>query len=45
MQKLLANKAAIIYGTGAIGGAVAQPFACEGAKVFLTGQKNHHLKK
>ncbi len=36
---LLANKTAIIYGAGgAIGGATAQAFAREGARVFLTGR-------
>jgi NAD(P)-dependent dehydrogenase (short-subunit alcohol dehydrogenase family) len=35
---LLTNKNAVIYGAGgAIGGAVARAFACEGAKVFLAG--------
>jgi NAD(P)-dependent dehydrogenase (short-subunit alcohol dehydrogenase family) len=37
---ILKNKVAVIYGAGgAIGGAVAQAFAGEGAKVFLTGRK------
>jgi NAD(P)-dependent dehydrogenase (short-subunit alcohol dehydrogenase family) len=35
---LLENKTAIIYGAGAIGGAVARTFAREGAKVFLSGR-------
>jgi NAD(P)-dependent dehydrogenase (short-subunit alcohol dehydrogenase family) len=36
---LLQNKVAVIYGAGgAIGGAVAQAFAAEGARVFLTGR-------
>src|SRR5260370_6647995 len=36
---LLEKKIAIIYGAGgAIGGAVARAFACEGAKVFLAGR-------
>ena len=34
----LENKNAVIYGTGAIGGAVARAFAREGARVFLTGR-------
>jgi NAD(P)-dependent dehydrogenase (short-subunit alcohol dehydrogenase family) len=35
---LLKDKVAVIYGAGgAIGGAVARAFACEGAKLFLTG--------
>ena len=37
---MLKNKVAVIYGAGGdIGGAVARAFACEGAKVFLTGRK------
>jgi NAD(P)-dependent dehydrogenase (short-subunit alcohol dehydrogenase family) len=36
---MLTNKIAVIYGaSGGIGGAVAQAFAREGAKVFLTGR-------
>jgi NAD(P)-dependent dehydrogenase (short-subunit alcohol dehydrogenase family) len=36
---LLNNKTAVIYGAGgAIGGAVAQAFAREGARLFLTGR-------
>lgn len=35
---LLENKRAVIYGAGAIGGAVAQVFAREGARVFLAGR-------
>jgi 3-oxoacyl-[acyl-carrier protein] reductase len=36
---LLEDKNAVVYGAGgAIGGAVAQAFAREGAKVFLTGR-------
>jgi NAD(P)-dependent dehydrogenase (short-subunit alcohol dehydrogenase family) len=36
---MLNNKIAVIYGAGgAIGGAVARAFACEGARVFLTGR-------
>lgn len=35
----LTNKVAVIYGAaGAIGGAVARAFACQGARVFLTGR-------
>src|SRR5262245_20580317 len=35
---LLENKIAVIYGAGgAIGGAVARAFACEGATLFLSG--------
>lgn len=33
----LKNKVAVVYGNGAIGGAIARAFALEGAKVFLTG--------
>jgi len=37
---ILENKVAVIYGAGGgIGGAVAQAFAREGAKVFLTGHQ------
>ena len=37
---LLENKVAVIYGAGgAVGGAVARAFACEGANLFLTGRK------
>jgi NAD(P)-dependent dehydrogenase (short-subunit alcohol dehydrogenase family) len=36
---MLKDKVAVIYGAGgAIGGAVARAFACEGARVFLTGR-------
>lgn len=37
MEKL-ENKVAIVYGDGAIGGAIAKAFAREGASVFLTGR-------
>ena len=41
---LLANKTAIIYGAGGgIGSAVAQTFAREGARVFLTGRTRSKL--
>jgi len=37
---MLKNKVAVIYGAGgAIGGAVAQAFAREGARLFLTGRR------
>jgi NAD(P)-dependent dehydrogenase (short-subunit alcohol dehydrogenase family) len=37
---MLKDKVAVIYGAGgAIGGAVASAFACEGAKVLLTGRR------
>jgi len=36
---MLKDKVAVIYGAGgAVGGAVARAFACEGAKLFLTGR-------
>ena len=36
---LLKNKNAVIYGAaGAVGSAVAQAFAREGARLFLTGR-------
>jgi NAD(P)-dependent dehydrogenase (short-subunit alcohol dehydrogenase family) len=36
---MLKEKVAVIYGAGgAIGGAVARAFACEGARLFLTGR-------
>ena len=35
---LLANKTAIVYGAGDIGGAVARAFAEEGARVFVVGR-------
>jgi NAD(P)-dependent dehydrogenase (short-subunit alcohol dehydrogenase family) len=37
-MKKLENKAAAIYGDGAVGGAIAKAFAREGARVFLTGR-------
>ena len=43
---LLENKVAVIYGAGgAIGSAVAQVFAREGAKVFLAGRTKAKLDK
>ncbi len=38
MNQLLTNKVAIVYGTGAIGTAVAKAFAAEGATVYLADQ-------
>jgi NADP-dependent 3-hydroxy acid dehydrogenase YdfG len=36
---MLKNKVAVIYGVGGVfGGAVARAFACQGAKLFLTGR-------
>lgn len=37
-MKRLHNKVAVIYGNGAIGGAVAKAFAKEGAEIFLAGR-------
>lgn len=43
---LLENKAALIYGAGgAIGGAVAQAFAREGARVFLSGRSQANVEQ
>ena len=37
---MLKDKVAVIYGAGGgTGSAVARAFACEGAKVFLTGRR------
>ena len=41
---LLSGKVAVVYGAGgAIGGAVARAFACEGARVFLAGRTRSTL--
>ncbi|MBS1604639.1 MAG: SDR family oxidoreductase [Bacteroidetes bacterium] len=37
-MKKLTNKIAVIYGNGAVGGAVARAFAKEGAEIFLAGR-------
>ncbi len=37
-MKRLENKVAVVYGNGAVGGAVAKAFVREGARVFLTGR-------
>ncbi|HEV8285576.1 MAG TPA: SDR family oxidoreductase [Chitinophagaceae bacterium] len=37
-MKRLEKKVAVVYGDGAVGGAIAKAFAREGAKVFLTGR-------
>jgi NAD(P)-dependent dehydrogenase (short-subunit alcohol dehydrogenase family) len=37
-MKRLENKVAIVYGDGAVGGAIAKAFATEGTSVFLTGR-------
>jgi NADP-dependent 3-hydroxy acid dehydrogenase YdfG len=43
---LLENKVAVIYGAGgAIGSAVTQAFAREGARVFLAGRTKAKLDK
>ena len=41
---LLEKKNAVIYGGGAIGGAVARSFAREGARVFLAGRSLEPLE-
>lgn len=41
--KKLENKTAVIYGNGAIGGAIAKAFAYAGARVFLTGRTTAKL--
>ena len=39
-EMMLKDKVAVIYGAGGgTGSAVARAFACEGAKVFLTGRR------
>jgi NAD(P)-dependent dehydrogenase (short-subunit alcohol dehydrogenase family) len=40
----LKNKVAVVYGNGAVGGAIAKAFAGEGAKVFLAGLTTAKLK-
>ena len=40
----LKDKVAVIYGNGALGGAIAKTFALEGAKVFLAGKTSAKLK-
>jgi 3-oxoacyl-[acyl-carrier protein] reductase len=42
---LLEGKNAVIYGGGAIGGAVARTFAREGARVFLAGRTPEKLER
>lgn len=37
-MKNLENKVVVVYGDGAVGGAIAKAFAREGASVFLTGR-------
>jgi 3-oxoacyl-[acyl-carrier protein] reductase len=46
MTRLLEDRTAVIYGAGgAIGGAVAQAFAREGAHVVLTGRRPAPLER
>lgn len=40
----LEKKVAVVYGGGAIGGAIAKAFAWEGAKVFLAGRTSAKLE-
>jgi len=40
----LKDKVAVVYGNGAIGGAIARAFACEGARIFLAGLTPVKLK-
>lgn len=42
-MKRLKDKVAVVYGNGAIGGAVTMAFAQEGAKVFLAGRSEDKL--
>jgi NAD(P)-dependent dehydrogenase (short-subunit alcohol dehydrogenase family) len=43
-MKKLEKKVAVIYGNGAVGGAIAKAFAREGARVFLTGRTSTKLE-
>jgi len=43
-MKNLENKVAVVYGDGAVGGAMAKAFAKEGACVFLTGRTSTKLE-
>jgi 3-oxoacyl-[acyl-carrier protein] reductase len=45
ISMLLENKNAVIYGGGSIGGAIAQVFAREGAKVYLAGRSLESLEE
>src|SRR5438874_8431494 len=45
MKDILKNKAAVVYGAGSIGGAVAAAFAQAGATVFVAGHHEDTLKK
>jgi NAD(P)-dependent dehydrogenase (short-subunit alcohol dehydrogenase family) len=44
-MKRLNNKAAVVYGDGDVGGAIAKAFAREGARVFLAGRTKTKLNK
>lgn len=43
-MKKLENKIAVVYGNGAVGGAMAKAFAREGAFVFLAGRTKNKLE-
>ncbi|WP_371483235.1 SDR family NAD(P)-dependent oxidoreductase [Kitasatospora sp. NBC_00315] len=45
MESLLSGRSAIVYGAGAVGGAVAKAFAREGAQVFVAGRGEASLKQ
>ncbi|MFE0646491.1 SDR family NAD(P)-dependent oxidoreductase [Streptomyces sp. NPDC058877] len=45
MESLLAGRTAVVYGAGAIGGAVARAFVREGARVFVAGRGEAALKQ
>lgn len=40
----LKDKVAVVYGNGAVGGAMAKAFAHEGARIFLTGLTSVKLR-
>jgi NAD(P)-dependent dehydrogenase (short-subunit alcohol dehydrogenase family) len=40
----LKDKVAVVYGNGAVGGAIAKAFAHEGARIFLTGLTSAKLR-
>jgi NAD(P)-dependent dehydrogenase (short-subunit alcohol dehydrogenase family) len=42
---LLANKVAVVYGVGPIGGAAARAFAREGARVYLAARTRERLDR
>jgi 3-oxoacyl-[acyl-carrier protein] reductase len=45
MAQLLQDKVAVVFGVGAVGGAVARTFAAEGARVFLAGRSESRLNE